>query len=116
MTTLTPDGPARPDAPTSRAAVATAVVALVLAVLELGFGAWAWIATDEAARTSDDPLTAIGYLVALAIGVPGVVGLLLAALGWVLADRVAGLVLAILGAGAVAVPALLWLIVASPGL
>lgn len=116
MTTLTPDSPARPDAPTRRAAVVTAVVALVLAVLELGFAAWAWIATDEAARTSDDPLVGIGYVFALAIGVPAVAGVLLAGLGWLLARRTAGLVLAIIGVVVAGAPFVLWLAFLVPSL
>lgn len=96
-----------------RGTVVTSVVVLVLGVVEIGFGAFCWYVTET--DPADDPLTAIGYLVALVIGVPGVVGLVLAGLGWLLADRVAGLVLAILAACAVAVPALLWLGVASPG-
>ncbi|QSR27641.1 hypothetical protein CFH99_18615 [Nocardioides aromaticivorans] len=114
MTTLTPDSPARPDAPTRRAAVVTAVVALVLAVLELGFAAWAWIATDEAARTSDDPLVGIGYLIALVIAVPGAAGALLAGLGWLLARRTAGLVLAIIAVVVAGAPIVLWLSFLTP--
>ena len=117
MTTLTPDSPARPDAPTRRAAVVTAVVALVLAVLELGFAAWAWIATDEAARTSDDPLVGIGYLIALVVAVPGAAGAagaLLAGLGWLLARRTAGLVLAIIAVVVAGAPFVLWLSFLSP--
>lgn len=114
MTTLTPDSPARPDAPTRRAAVVTAVVALVLAVLELGFAAWAWIATDEAARTSDDPLVGIGYLIALVIAVPGAAGALLAGLGWLLARRTAGLVLAIIAVVVAGAPVVLWLSFLAP--
>ncbi|HVK30435.1 MAG TPA: hypothetical protein VM575_18995 [Nocardioides sp.] len=114
MTTLRPDSPATPDAPTRRAAVVTAVVALVLAVLELGFAAWAWIATDEAARTSDDPLVGVGYVIALVIAVPGAAGVLLAGLGWFLARRTAGLVLAIIAAVVAGAPFVLWLAMLAP--
>lgn len=114
MTTLTPDSTARPGAPTRRAAVVTAVVALVLAVLELGFAAWAWIATDEAARTSDDPLVGVGYLVALVTAAPGAAAALLAGLGWFLARRTAGLVLAILAVVVAGSPLLLWLSFLAP--
>lgn len=111
-----PRVPSAPSASpsTRKAAVVTSAVALVLGLLELGLGAFCWWATDT--DPSDDPLTALGYLVALMIGVPGGIGLVLAGLGWLLADRVAGLVLAILAACAVAVPGLLWLGVASPGI
>ncbi len=98
---------------TRKAAVVTSVVALVLGVVETGFGAFCWWVTET--DPSDDPLTAIGYLVALVIGVPGVLGAVLAGLGWLLADRTAGLVLAILAGCAVAVPGLLWLTFANPG-
>jgi uncharacterized membrane protein YidH (DUF202 family) len=109
MTIHPPAAPARPDAPTRRAAVVTAVVALLLGVLELGLGAWAWLATDEAARTSDDPLVGVGYVVALVVAVPGAAGVLLAALGWFLARRTVGLVLAIVAVVVSAAPLLLWL-------
>ena len=117
MTALTPDSPAtpaRPDAPTRRAAVVTAVVALCLGLVELGLGAWAWVATDEAARTSDDPLVGVGYVVALALAAPGAVGVLLAGLGWLLARRTAGLVLAIVGVVVAGAPLVLWLSVLAP--
>lgn len=109
MTTLTPGTPSRPDAPTRRAAVVTAVVALALGVVELGFAGWAWLATDEAARTSDDPLVSVGYLLALAIAVPGAAGVLLAGLGWLLARRTAGLVLAIVAVVVAGIPFAMWL-------
>lgn len=109
MTTLPPGTPARPDAPTRRAAVVTAVVALVLGVLELCFAGWAWLATDEAARTSDDPLVSVGYVLALAIAVPAAAGVLLAGLGWLLARRTAGLVLSIIAVVIVGVPFAMWL-------
>lgn len=118
MTTLTPDGhaPARSDAPTRRAAVVTAVVGLALGVVELCLGLWAWLATDEAARTSDDPLVGIGYLVALVVAVPGAVGVALAGLGWLLARRSVGLALAILGVVVAAAPLVLWLWLLAPSL
>lgn len=104
-----PVPPVRSDAPTRRAAVVTAVVALCLGVVELGLGAWGWLATDEAARTSDDPLVGVGYLVALAVAAPGALGVLLAGLGWLLARRTAGLVLAIVGVVVAGAPLVLWL-------
>ncbi len=115
---LTPGShaPARPDAPTRRAAVVTAVVGLCLGVAELGFAGWAWIATDEAARTSDDPLVGIGYLVALVLAVPGALGVLLAGLGWFLARRSAGLALAIVGLVVAGAPLVLWLGLLSPSI
>lgn len=115
MTTLA-HAPARPDAPTRRAAVVTAVIGVGLGLLELGFAGWAWLATDEAARTSDDPLVGLGYLIALVVAVPGALGVLLAGLGWFLARRSAGLALAIAGVVVAGAPLVLWLWLLSPSL
>lgn len=97
--------PAAPSS-TRKAAVVTSIVALALGLLEAGLGAYCWYVTSI--DPSDDPLVAIGYVVAIAIGVPGAVGLLLAGLGWLFADRVAGLVLAIVAVVVAGGPVLLF--------
>lgn len=91
-------------APTRGAAVACAAIALAISVLELLVAAYFWVASAK--DTSDDPLSGIGYVFAVAIGVPGVLGLLLGGLGWWLAKRPAGLGLAIVGVVVAAVPGL----------
>ncbi|TWH04969.1 hypothetical protein L615_000100001240 [Nocardioides sp. J9] len=106
MTVPATAAPARSASPTRTGALVTAGVALVIALLETAFGAWCWMETEAASVTNDDPLVGIGFLIALFIGVPGLVGLLLAVLGWVFARHVAGLVLAILAAVVVSAPLL----------
>ncbi len=91
-------------APTRGAAVVCAAIALTFSDLEMLAAAYFWVAT--AADTSDDPLSGIGYVFAVAIGVPGVLGLLLGGLGWWFAKRPAGLGLAIAGVVVSAVPGL----------
>ncbi|MCX6401705.1 MAG: hypothetical protein NTX33_17465 [Propionibacteriales bacterium] len=106
--------PVSPSSDTRGPAVVASVIALVLGVLELlGAGAiWYLTATDP----SDDPLVSLGYLVAIVVGAPGVVGVVLGGLGWRFADRVAGLVLSILGVLAAAGPVAMVLTFAFPSL
>ncbi|MFC5727738.1 MULTISPECIES: hypothetical protein [Nocardioides] len=94
-------------APTRRAAVVCAAVALALAVLELLVATFFVVAT--AADTSEDPLADIGYVFAVALGLPGVLGLLFGGLGWSLARRPVGLGLAIVGVVVAGAPGL-WMI------
>ncbi len=104
--------PSSVSAGTRRAAVATSAVALVVAALEIAAGAFFWYVTET--DTSDDPLVGIGYLFAIVVGVPGLLGGLLGALGWAFARRAAGLALAILAVVCVAGPVLLYLWFALP--
>ncbi len=97
-----------------RSAVAVSAIALVLGVVELLGAALLWYLT--ATDPSDDPLVGLGYLVALVVGAPGVVGVVLGGLGWTLADRAAGLVLGILAVVATAGPLLLFLGFAFPAI
>lgn len=104
--------PFRSHSDTRRPAVVVSLVALVFGVVELLGAALMWYLT--ATDPSDDPLVGLGYVVALVVGAPGGVGVLLGGLGWLLADRVAGLVLGILAVVATAGPVLLVLGFASP--
>ncbi|KRC46330.1 MULTISPECIES: hypothetical protein [unclassified Nocardioides] len=104
MTDLRVPASSSTPASTRKAAVVTSIVAIVLGLAEAGFGAYCWYLTDI--DPSDDPLVAVGYVLAIVVAAPGVVGLLLGGLGWLLADRTAGLVLAILAAVVVALPVL----------
>lgn len=96
-------GPARPTP--SQGTLVLAVVALLLGAAELLGGAWMWVLTEQ--DTTDDPLVGLGYLLAVAVGAPGLLGVVLAAAALLLARRrTAGLTFAILAAIAVALPAL----------
>lgn len=97
-----------------RSAVVISAIALSIGVTELLGAALMWYLT--ATDPSDDPLVGLGYLVALAVGAPGVVGVVLGGLGWALADRAAGLVLGILGVVATAGPLVLFLGLAFPAI
>lgn len=99
--------PAMPPSSTRTGTVAAAAVALVVGLGEVGLGGWFWYAT--ATDTSDSAFVGLGYVVAAFVGVPGLAALLLAALGWWLAGRVAGVVLAVLGLVAAAFPLLVGL-------
>lgn len=107
-----PSSSSRTPAPTHRAAVVTSAIAVVVSVLEVAAGGLFWYLT--ATDPSDDPLVGLGYLLAILVGAPGVVGVVLGALGWLLARHVAGLVLGILGVVAAAGPLLVVLLFASP--
>ncbi|KRB79589.1 hypothetical protein ASE01_22935 [Nocardioides sp. Root190] len=105
------DAPAAPDAPTRRAAVVCSAIALAVGLLEIAAGVVFWYLTSV--DTSDDPLVGIGYVFAIALAAPGMLGVVLAALGWLLARRTAGLGLAIAALVVAAGPAMLylWLVV-----
>ncbi|TIC86744.1 hypothetical protein E8D34_10890 [Nocardioides sp. GY 10113] len=104
---------ARPrDAPARRpATLLCAGAAIVVGALLVLYGAMLVHWTNE--DPSGDPLVGIGYLLAGVAGIPGAVGLLLAAGGAALSRRTAGLVLAVLALATVLVPILLvaWLLI-----
>ena len=98
---------------TRRPAVVLAAIALGIAAVDIVAGASMWAAT--ASSTSEDPLTGIGYVVAVVVGAPGVLGGVLGGLGWRFADREAGLGLGIAGVVITAMTLLPagWLLVSS---
>lgn len=109
MSQLPADVTPAPIAPSTRqAAVVTSLIALVVGILELISAGVMWYLTDI--DPTDDPLVGLGYLVALLMGVPGVVAVVLGGLGWLLAGRTAGLVLAILATVAASGPVMIFLL------
>ena len=99
---------------TRRTARVSSAIALGLGGLELLAGCVMWYLT--ATDPSDDPLVGLGYFVAIIVATPGVVAVVLGVLGWLFAERTAGLVLGVLGAVAAAGPFVLVLGFAVPGL
>jgi len=99
-------GPAG-DPTTTAGTRITAAVAVLLGLAESGLAGWAWV--DTATSTSESSTAALGYVVALLLGVPGVLALVLGALGLGFARRAGGLPLAILGVVVAAGPVVLWL-------
>ena len=91
---------------TRTAARVVGVVAALLGLAEAGLGVAVWVATDG--YTGESSTASLGYVVALLIGVPGALGLLLGVLGWILAHRALALVASLLGLMAGLSPLLLW--------
>ncbi|WP_141012694.1 PrgI family protein [Nocardioides sambongensis] len=107
------DGASRP-APRRTATVVCAVIALVVAVAQVVAAAALWIATDN--DTTDDPLVGLGYVLAMIVGAPGVLGLLCGVPALLLARRPGGLTLAVLALVAVGLPVAFFLFLAVPTL
>lgn len=92
----------------------TAWIAIVLGVAETGLAVWAWVET--ASYSGESSTAAVGFVVALLVGIPGGCALVLGVIGLAVARRMAGLPLAILGVTVAAGPVVLWLSAWSPWL
>ncbi|GAA3658488.1 hypothetical protein GCM10022237_18160 [Nocardioides ginsengisoli] len=96
--TLPPPSAAAPVPASDRTRTVARVLGLVaglLGLVESGLGVVAWV--DTAHYTGESSTASIGFLFALVIGLPGALALVLGVLGWLLARRVAGPMLSILG-------------------
>lgn len=100
---LTQPAPLR-TAVQDRTTIGLAVAAVLCSLPLLGLGALAWVET--AGSSSDDPLVGLGYVIAVVAAAPGVLAVLLAALGVALRRRypVGGIVLTAVALGIAALP------------